>query len=238
MNAAMYKALSGAIVQTRRLETVTQDLANVNTAGYKGERLVFREMLEAPPQQDEHIGGQVMIVDQRTDLSGGDIRHTGNPLDMALMGDGFFAVQTPQGVRYARQGVFNLSANNLVVTPAGEPLLGEGGPIRVDGKKVDITPDGVVLVDGEEVDRLKLVQAKDPRRLAREGNTFFRIADEDVQPAKDVQVVQGSLEDANVNPIEAMTALIDIQRQFEAYERAMRTMDGVTEKAVNEAGKV
>lgn len=238
MNAAMYKALSGALVQTRRLELVAQDLANINTAGYKGERLVFREVLEAPPEPHERIGGQVVVTEQRTDFSTGGIRSTGNPLDLALTGEGFFAVQTAAGVRYTRQGAFSLSATNTIVTPAGEALLGESGPIRVDGRKVDITADGAVLVDGEEVDRLKLVQAEDPRRLVREGQTFFRAEDADVQAVQDVQVVQGSLEEANVNPIEAMVALIDLQRQFEAYERAMRTMDSVTEKVVDQVGRL
>jgi flagellar basal-body rod protein FlgF len=238
MNAAMYKALSGAIAQTRRLEVVTQDLANTNTAGYKGERLVFREVLEAPTKPEERIGGQVTVIEQRTDFSSGSPRHTGNPLDLAILGEGLFAVQTSHGVRYTRQGTFHLSADNTLMMPSGEPLLGEGGPIRVEGSKVDVTADGVVLVDGEEVDRLKIVRAQDPRRLVREGNTFFRIGEDEMEAVKDIQVEQGSLEEANVNPIESMVALIDISRQFEAYERAMRTIDGATEKAVNEAGKL
>jgi flagellar basal-body rod protein FlgG len=237
MNAAMYKALSGALVQTRRLELVTQDLANVNTAGYKGERLVFREVLEAPPKPDERIGGQVVVTEQRTDFSNGNLRPTGNPLDLALMGEGFFSVQTAAGVRYTRQGAFSLSVNNTIVTPAGEAVLGKSGPIRVDGDKVDITADGAVLVDGEEVDRLKIVRAEDPRRLVRQGQTLFRAGDADVQPAE-AHVVQGGLEEANVNPIESMVALIDLQRQFEAYERAMRTMDSVTEKVVDQTGRL
>jgi flagellar basal-body rod protein FlgG len=239
MNAAMYKALSGAIVQTRRLEVVTQDLANVNTSGYKGERLVFREMLEEPRNRNERIGGQVEVIEQHTDFSGGHLRYTGNPLDLALMGDGFFAVQTAQGVRYTRQGTFSLSGNNTLVTSSGEPLLGKSGPIRIAGSKVEVTADGAVLVDGEETDQLRIVRARDPRRMTREGYSFFRAADADMQPATDAaQVVQGSLEDANVNPVETMVALIDIERQFEAYERAMRTIDGATEKVVNEAGKL
>lgn len=238
MNAAMYKALSGALVQMRRLEAVTQDLANVNTAGYKGERLVFREVLEAPPKPHERIGGQAVVTEQRTDFSTGNLRATGNPFDVALMGNGFFSVRTPLGVRYTRQGAFTLSVNNIIVTPSGEPLLGESGPIRIDGKKVDITASGSVLVDGEEVGRLKIMRAEDPRLLVREGSTFFRAEDSNLQPTDDVQVMQGSLEDANVNPIEAMVSLIDIQRQFEAYERAIRTMDNVTEKVVTEAGRL
>jgi flagellar basal-body rod protein FlgG len=199
---------------------------------------VFREVLEAPPKPHERIGGQTVVTEQRTDFSSGTLRVTGNPFDLALMGDGFFAVQTPLGVRYTRQGAFSLSVNNTIVTSSGEPVLGESGPIRVDGKKVDITASGAVLVDGEEVDRLKIVRAEDPRRLVREGSSFFRAEDANLQSTEDARVVQGSLEEANVNPIEAMTSLIDIQRQFEAYERAIRTMDSVTEKVVNEAGRL
>jgi flagellar basal-body rod protein FlgG len=238
MNAAMYKALSGAIVQMRRLESVSQDLANVNTAGYKGERLVFREILADPTQRQSRAGGQVAVTEQRTDLSNGEFRATNNPFDLAIHGDGFFAIQTSRGVRYTRQGTFSLSANNTVVTPAGEPVLGEGGPVRLTGAKMDVTADGTVLSDGKEVDKLKVVRFADPTRLVREGATVFRAPDGEAQPAANSQVLQGNLEQANVNPIETMVTLIDLQRQFDAYERAMRTMDSVTEKVVNQAAQV
>jgi len=239
MNTAMYKALSGALVQTRRLEVVTQDLANVNTVGYKGNRLVFREILEGPQPHNMPIGGQVALSEQRTDLSNGNLRSSGNPLDLALVGEGFFSVKTALGVRYTRQGVFSLSASNTVVTPSGEPLLGEKGPIHVTGKKIDVGTDGSVVVDGSPVDRLKIVRAEDSRRLVREGSNFFRMSDAEMQPVTEkTQVLQGSIEDANVNPVEAMVSLIDVERQFEAYEHAMRMMDGTTEKVVNEAGKI
>ena len=238
MNAAMYKALSGALVQTRRLEMVTQDLANVNTAGYKGVRLVFREVLEGSRPHNMPVGGQVALSEQHTDLSNGNLRNTGNPLDFALIGDGLFSVQTPHGVRYTRQGAFSLSASHTVVTPSGEPLLGEKGPIHVDGTKVEVGTDGSVVVDGAPIDRLKIVQAEDARNLVREGANFFRVKDAEIQSATgNTQVLQGSIEDANVDPVMAMVSLIDVERQFEAYERAMRTMDETTEKVVNEAGK-
>src|SRR5262249_23759834 len=151
------------------LETVTQDLANVNTVGYKGERLAFREVLEGPQKRAARIGGQVAITEQRTDLSSGNGHSTGKPFDLALLGDGFFTGQTGRGERYTRQGTFSLSASHTVVTPSGEPLLGEKGPIRVNGDKVEVASDGLVLVNGAAVDRLKLMQPKDPRLVAREG---------------------------------------------------------------------
>jgi flagellar basal-body rod protein FlgG len=238
MNAAMYKALSGAIVQMRRLEVVSQDLANVNTAGYKGERLAFREILTDSPFRGQRLGGLAVVTEQRTDLSRGALQRSGNPFDLAIEGEGFFAIETPQGVRYTRQGLFVRSSDGTVVTPLGNPLLGEGGPIRIDGTKMEVTPEGMVLSDGVEVDKLRVVRFADPRRLTREGNSLFRVPEEAVEGDATSRVLQGSLEQANVNPIEALVTLITVQRQFEAYERAMRTMDAVTERIVNEAARV
>jgi flagellar basal-body rod protein FlgF len=238
MNAAMYKALSGALVQTRRLEMVTQDLANVNTAGYKGLRLVFREVLEGPQPPNVRIGGQVTLSEQHTNLANGTLHNTGNPLDLALAGDGLFAIQTPNGVRYTRQGAFSLSASHTIVTPTGEQLLGERGPIRVEGAQLLVEPDGSVIVDGADIDRLRIVRPHNGMRLSREGANYFRAKDDELESAVDTtQVLRNTIEDANVNSVEAMVALIDVERQFEAYEHAMRLMDGTTEKVVNEAGK-
>ena len=238
MNAAMYKALSGAIVQMRRLDIVSQDLANVNTAGYKGERLAFREILAEPSRRGERMGGLAVVNEQRTDLSMGALQYTGNPFDLAIEGEGFFAIQTPQGVRYTRQGTFTRSSDGTVVTPLGSPLLGEGGPIRIEGKKMDVTPEGAVLSDGAEVDKLQIVRFANPRRLTREGNSLFRAPEEEAQADPASRVLQGNSEQANVNPIAAMVTMITVQRQFEAYERAMKTMDDVTERLISEAARV
>lgn len=238
MNAAMYKALSGAVVQMRRLEVVSQDLANVNTSGYKGERLAFREILAEPFNRMERTGGLAVVGEQRTDLSLGQLQHTGNPFDLAIEGEGFFAIQTPQGVRYTRQGTFSRSSDGTIVTPMGNPLLGEAGPIRIEGKKMDVTPEGVVLSDGTEVGTLQVVRFDNPRLLTKEGYSLFRAADGAVQTDSTAHILQGSLEQANVNPIEAMATMITVQRQFEAYERAMRTIDAVTERMLQEGARV
>ena len=238
MNAAMYKALSGAIVQMRRLDIVSQNLANVNTAGYKGERLAFREILAGPSHRRERMNGLAVVNEQRTDLSMGTLQYTGNPFDLAVEGEGFFAIQTPQGVRYTRQGTFTRSSDGTVVTPLGSPLLGEGGPIRIDGEKMDVTPEGAVLSDGAEVDKLQIVRFADPRRLTREGNSLFRAPEEATQADPASRVLQGNSEQANVNPIAAMVTMITVQRQFEAYERAMKTMDSVTERLISEGARV
>jgi flagellar basal-body rod protein FlgG len=237
MNTAMYKALSGALVQNRRLEMTTQDLSNVNTAGYKGVRLAFREVLEGARPRNLQIGGQVTFAEQRTNFIDGTLHNTGNPFDLALAGDGLFSIRTPGGIRYTRQGGFSLSASRTVVTSSGEPLLGENGPIRVNGASMLVEPDGTVLVDGIQVDRLRLRRALNSHALVREGSSYFQASEDQMEPAPNTEVLRSTIEDANVSAVESMVTLIDVQRQFEAYERAMKTMDGITEKLVNEVGK-
>ena len=238
MNAAMYKALSGAVTQMRRLETTAQNIANLGTVGYKTERLSFAEIVAGGLREREHTGGLVAVVEQRTDLSQGPLDETGNPLDLAIDGDGFFSVQTPRGVRYTRAGIFRLSSDGTVTTPLGDALLGAQGPIRVQGETVKVSPQGAVLVDGAEVGTIRVVRFDDPRVLAKEGQNLFVAPDGTETPATDFQVRQGMLERANVSAIEEMVKLITLQRQFEAYERAMRMMDSATERLLTEAARL
>jgi flagellar basal-body rod protein FlgG len=238
MNAAMYKALSGAIVQMRRLEVIAQNLANVNTSGYKGEHLAFGEVLVGAFGQKEQMGGMVVVGEQRVDFSQGELQQTGNPLDLAIEGEGFFVLDTPRGVRYTRQGTFTLSSDGTVVTPLGDPLLGAAGPIRVEGKEVKVTPEGTVLSDGVEIERIRVVRFANPLQLAKEGHSLFRAPESDAQAASAFRVLQGNLEQANVDSIGALVALITVQRQFEAYERALRSMDAATEKMLTEGARI
>ncbi len=238
MDAAMYKALSGAVVQMRRLEVASQDLANLNTSGYKGQRLAFSEVLARLPSYRERAGGLVAVSKQQTDFAQGEIQRTGNPFHLALEGEGFFAVQTARGMRYTRQGTFTLAADGTVITPQGDPLLGEGGPIRVDGKQMEVGAEGSVMSEGGEVGRIRVVRFADSQRLIKEGRGLFHAPGVEPQEAADFRVLQGNLEQANVNPIERMVTLITIQRQFEAYERAMKMMDSVTSKMISEGARL
>ena len=235
MDAAMYKALSGAVAQMRRLEVTAQDLANVNTSGYKGQRLSFSEVLANRLPPDERPGGLVAVAGQRTNLGQGEIQGTGNPFNLALEGDGFFAVQTNRGVRYTRNGSFTLKADGTLVTPQGDTLLGEGGPIRITGAKMEVAGDGTVTSDEGEIGKLRIVRFADPRRVTKEGATLFLSDAANVRPAVQPHVVQGSLEQSNVSPIDGMISLIALNRQFEASERAMTLMDSATQKMLSAA---
>jgi len=237
MDAAMYKALSGAIVQMRKLEVASQDLANVNTSGYKGQRLAFNEVLAARLPAETRSGGFVAVGDQRTDFLQGHLQGTGNPFHLAIDGEGYFVVETPRGERYTRSGGFTMSADGTVITPQGEPLLGEGGPIQVPDGRMIVGLDGTVGSENGDVGKLRIVRFLENRQVVKEGANLLRADAANVEDVATPRVTQGSLEQSNVSPIDSMVSMITIQRQFEAYERAMKLMDGATEKMIADAGR-
>ena len=228
----MYKALSGAIAQSHRLEVAAQDLANVNTSGYKGQRLAFSEVLANRLPVSARPGGLVAVGAQKTNLFQGEIHGTGNPFHLAIEGDGWFAMQTPRGERYTRNGSFTLKSDGTIISANGDALLGESGPIQITGGKMEVANDGTVRSDEGEIGKLKIVRFKDARQSLKEGANLFSTAPTNVEPVPDAQVMQGGLEQSNVSPIDGMVTLIAIQRQFEAYQRAMGLMDSATEKMI------
>ncbi len=243
MNPAMYKAVSGSVAQMRHLELVAQNLANVNTAGYKGERLAFAEILGKNTQEKDRKGGMVGVDEQKIDFSQGDIWQTGNPLDLAIDGEGFFAIDTERGERYTRQGVFTLSPDGEMVTPNGDPLMSGGGrAIRIAGQKLgsgrmEVNSEGEIRWNGKVVATIRVVKFSDPQVLSKEGKSLFRAPENAAEEATDFRIIQRSLERANVNPIEAMVTLITIQRQYESYQRSMRIMDAATSRMVTEGAR-
>ncbi|MGH7931517.1 MAG: flagellar basal-body rod protein FlgF [Candidatus Binatia bacterium] len=237
MDAAIYKALSGAIAQMRKLEVGSQDLANVNTSGYKGQRLAFNEVLAARTPAGMRSGGFVAVGDQRTNFLQGELQGTGNPFHLAIDGEGYFVVETLRGERYTRSGGFTLSADGTVITPQGEPLLGEGGPLQLTGGRMEVGLDGSVRSKNGELGKLRIVRFLDGRRVAKEGANLFRSEPANIEDVAMPRVTQGNLEQSNVSPIDSMVSMITIQRQFEAYERAIKLMDGATQKMIADAGR-
>ena len=232
----MYKALSGAVVQMRRLEIAAQDLANVNTSGYKGQRLAFNEVLASRLPSAERPGGFVALGDLRTNLAPGEIQGTGSSFHLAIEGDGYFVIQTPRGERYTRNGSFTMAADGTVTTPQGDPLLSERGPFQIT-EKMEVADDGTIRSSEGEVGKLRIVRFVNPRELVKEGANLFRTGPSNVREASAVRVSQGSLEQSNVSTVDSMTALIVINRQFEAYQRVMKLMDAATDKMITEGAR-
>lgn len=237
MNSGIYIAASGSLMQEKRLELATNNLANAGTVGYKRDSVLFESFLA-------ESGAYVVPLGVKTDFSNGTMKNTGNELDIALEGDGFFSVKTPNGIRYARGGNLKLNKDNILVTQAGYPVLGEAGPVRLpSGADITISSSGEILIgtglDIVPVGTLKIVDFPKPYHLEKEGEgLFMATGKEKAKKAKDVLIKQGFIEVANINSLKEMITLIDIQRSYESYQKVIQSIDSINEKAVNDIARV
>jgi flagellar basal-body rod protein FlgF len=221
------------------LDASANNLANVTTPGFKGERALFQEhLLQAVDAGKERPALHYARIERvGVDHRAGPVRVTGRPLDVALRGDGYFAVQTPDGERYTRAGAFHLDANGTLMTGEGYPVLGEGGKIQIspgEGEPV-LTSDGAVLVAGEPRGQLRVVTFSKPGALEKVGAQNFRAppgagGPQNVQADLDV----GALEQANVSIVKGMTDLVSATRTFEALERAVEAFSELERRAAND----
>lgn len=243
-------------IQMNRTNVLANNLANANTAGFKQMLTQVTEAAGGPEDQDlgagaadrrpvpGNVGGNVrdLILDVRApiDMTQGGLRETGNPLDVALRGDGLFKVRHAGGDAYTRAGSFSLNDQRQLVTSAGDLVLGDGGPIALPDGEVLVRADGAILVDGAEAGRLSIVDFEDPSRLRHVGDTLFTApADMAAQPvpADRVAVEQGMLELSNVNPIDTLVGMIAAQRAFEMEAKVMQASDRTLDKAVNQLSR-
>jgi flagellar basal-body rod protein FlgF len=247
MSGMIYQAAAGALLQQMRLDMLTNNLANINTTGYKADVPAFRIPHPDAPSQD----GTAVIpgglspyappLEAYTNFASGPLVRTGNSLDTAIVGKGFFEIQSPTGVLFSRKGNFTVNAQGVLATAEGWPVMGQRGQIAIDGSAVAINESGDVHVDGEMVDTLRVVDFDDPQRLRKKEGTFFwheegRRGEVLAQGA--VHVTQGFVESSNVDAIRTMTELIETMRVFETYQRIIRSADEATSKTVNEVGRI
>ncbi len=231
------ESIESMIAQERRLDQTANNLANVDTVGYKKDEVTFWEMLFKASSGRDRVGKAVKVI---TDHSQGPANQTNNPLDLYINGDGYFRIQTANGVRYTRAGDFTLNRNGQLVTQDGDPVLSQGGPIVLRGNDIQVRRDGTIFVDGQETNRLGLVRFADPAALTKEGRNLFRPTDATVQalPATRATIQQGYLEESNVNTVTEMTEMIDLQRAFETQQKMIQAMDDIDSQAVRKVGSL
>jgi len=235
------------LAQSERLAVLSNNLANVNAAGFKAEHLQFFQFLTSPSAV-----GSVSPTDpaaplfpppgQRThiDFSAGGFRETGNPLDLALEGSGFFVVRSADGPRLTRAGTFTRVRDGLLASADGAPVLdARQEPIRLpDRGSIVVAEDGTITSDGVAVGQLLIVNPPRPERLRPEGGTRFAPpAGMELSPATGPKVRQGALELSNVNPVLTLIEMIDALRVYEAAQRTARGVDETLERAVNDVGR-
>jgi flagellar basal-body rod protein FlgF len=204
------------------------NLANASTPGFKAERVFARLLDDAQ-----------MVAGSATDFSSGALNPTGRPLDVAIVGDGFLVVDTPQGSRWMRGGSLSLNAEGMLTDSAGRSVMGQRGPIVIPEGEVQVGEDGAISVDGAPLDRLLVERPGSDERLVREGANYW-IAPEarEVVGIDQIQVRQGHLEDSNVDPVGALVDMIEIQRAYSAVQRSMISADEVMKTITTEIGRV
>jgi flagellar basal-body rod protein FlgF len=227
MDSGYYAAMTGLVARSQALDTAAANLANVQTPGYRAEREYFRSVLLGPDAQGSQLGETVnnygLLGGDRLNLAQGALQQTGNPLDLAIEGQGFFAVQTTNGIRYTRDGGFHRSQKGLLVTATDEPVLSTTRqPIALPPGEVSVGADGAVSVAGGVVANVGVFTFPVSTQLTPEGTNRY-IAPENAKPvlAQESAIHQGAIEAANEDVVQGTMDLIMMQRQAEMMQKAL-----------------
>ncbi|MCF6273341.1 MAG: flagellar hook-basal body complex protein [Rhodobacteraceae bacterium] len=227
METAGYVTLSRQTGLWKEMQVVANNVANISTTGFRREGVVFTEMIQALPNE----GGGVAMAAARarfSDPTQGSVRQTGNPMDLAIQGRGYFMVETPEGNRLTRAGAFALNTEGEMVNPDGLRLLDAGGaPIFIppDAAAVTIAQDGTVSAGGNPLAQVGIYNVADDTGLTRQYGTLFDPGDQEPLAAVDPVVLQGFIEGSNVNPVTEMARMIEVQRTYEMGMKFLENED-------------
>ncbi len=260
----LWVPLSGAIAQQRNVETIANNVANANTPGFKKDQLAFREHLSnakanedinlpnkvwAPEDFYHHQGAEnsmVKVNNSYTNFQQGQVVSTGNGLDLAISGKAFFEVLTPSGIKFTRKGIFSLAKDGTLVTDQGNPILisrdeatnidsPQDRIVRIEGQAVQINQKGEIFSNKKNLGRLSLIEFKNQSLLKKEGNSLYINNDTNNELEQhSSRILQGFIEQSNVNAVEEMAKLIKANRHFESIQRVIKTYDNISQKSVND----
>jgi len=239
MENALLIGLSRQMALGRELDVIANNMANVTTNGFKARQARFREYLMPGASADSFAAPDrrlSYVTDGGTplDISAGTIERTGNPLDVAVKGDGFFAVQTPAGERFTRNGAFTINQAGQLVTSDGHPALGENGPITFSPQEsgAAIAPDGTVTTSQGQRGKLRLVRFADPQSLRNEGGNLFTSTVPPLPAGATSRLETGAVERSNVRPILEMSRLIEVNRSYTSVAGMVSRMDELRRTAI------
>ena len=246
MDSGLYAAYTGLLARTQALDTVANNLANAGTAGFRAQRDYFSGVLaggidqnpETASQVGQSVNGFGVLGGDRLDLGQGEIRSTGNPLDLALEGQGFFAIQTNNGIRYTRDGAFSRSATGILQTAQGEPVLDPNQkPITIPTGSIYVAPDGSISVSTSDgsviVGQVGAFDFTEKSVLTAEGANRFS-ANGAKPIAATVSIEQGSIEGANEDAVHGTMQLVLVQRQAEMMQKALSVFNNDFDKTASE----
>ncbi|MEC4889491.1 MAG: flagellar hook basal-body protein [Nitrospira sp.] len=255
MNRGIYPILSGAIAHERRMQVFANNMANVNTPGFKQDEQAFKSILPkvqtgVPMVANANAFANRMLVKPfgpaervyvapyalKTTYDAGRIRLTGNPLDVAIDGRGFFEVKTPQGTRFTRNGMLSLDNQRRLVTNLGYPVMGTEGELKIPAGKLEISAQGEIKVDGNPVGKIKVVEFPDDQMPEKYTEGMF--ASDKGAVAKNPSIQVGHVEESNVNSVGEMVKMIQGMRGYESAQKLIQTLDRMAEEAIQDVGRV
>lgn len=254
MVRGLYTSALGMTTQMNKLDIISNNIANVNTAGYKADGVITQSFSEELVKLMDSSEGKVsyknsqsvgkmsqgLFVDKiYTDFKNGSLKKTDASLDLAISGDGFFTVTDPlrgEDERFTRDGSFTISKDGYLITKDGCYVKGQNGNIRVPEGTIDISENGNIIVNSEIIDTLKMVSFEDNTKLRKQGaGLYSAISEDETIPFKGT-VEQGFIETSNVNSVKEMVEMISVSRLYEANQKMITTHDQTLSKAVNELG--
>jgi flagellar basal-body rod protein FlgF len=232
MDSGFYAACTGLLAQTDALELTANNMANLSTPGYKGQLTFYRSLQASMGKHkltplNQAVNNYGVLGGSVVDLKTGEFQKTGNDLDLAMEGSGFFTVKTPAGIRYTRNGNFHTDAAGRLLTATGDPVMGEQGPVALPSGPITISSDGTISQAGAVVATMKLVTFKPGTGLAAEGNSYYQAPAGSEQRADDPRLSQGTLESSNLNPVVGAVDLITLQRHAQLLQQALSIFHSV-----------
>jgi flagellar basal-body rod protein FlgF len=245
MDNSLLVSLSQQLAAYRSMDVIANNIANVSTPGFKRESAKFEEFITKVAPSESETGQQslsfVKDAGISRDLSQGNIENTGAPLDLAINGKGFFAVQTPSGMRYTRDGHFTLDANGQVVTGDGYALQGDGGAITItpDDQNIQFGRDGTIssTVNGisNQIGKLQISDFANDAALNRQGGSLYSTS-QSPTVATDSTIKQGALESSNVQPVLEISHMIEVMRAYQATASLNQSQEDLTRQAIDKLG--
>lgn len=239
MDSGYYSACTALVSRTQELDTIANNLANASTVGYRAQRNVFSSVLaDAGNATASPINAAMnnfgILSGTALDLSQGALQKTGNDLDVAIQGPGYFVVQTANGPVYTRNGSFQVSARGQLVTSTGDAVMGDKGVITMVPGPVSISADGTISSNGAVTGKLQVVEFPPSTKLTSAGGTYYSAPPKTAKPATGSDVRQGMLESSNVNPISGMVELVNAQRSAEMMQRALSMFNSEIDKTATQ----
>ena len=227
-------AASGMRSRMQSLDLLANNIANASTGGYKADREFYSVYAEAGNDATMPV-----IQKPYTDFSQGVLETTGNPLDLAISGRGFFTVSGPNGPLFTRNGTFRVDATGKLVSAEGYPVLGGSGAIKVPGKlPIEVSSDGTVTQDGNVIGQLQIADFTSGASFTKQGSNYFRVAGGAVKPSAGGSIEQGKIETSNSGSAESAVRLVGIMRQFEMLQKAASMGSDMEKQAIEQLAKV